>query len=126
MFQLQSVILSRHTFKHKTVMLQRLCGTNYYTCQLRSSSTLCLGLPSSFFPSRFLTKIPYTLLISSICSATSNHFVLLDMITLTISDKHCKLSSSSYFLFLGLTGFIITLVSCTPNVRVCSVLTARH
>jgi len=86
-------------------MLQRLCGINYYTYQLQPSFLLFLSFPNSFFPLGFLTKILYTVLISSIFATPSDYFILLDMITLTVLDKQYKLRSSLHFLFLGLNGF---------------------
>jgi hypothetical protein len=54
-------------------------------------SHLCLGLPSCLFPSGFLTKSLYALLISPLRATCPSRFILLDMITLIIFSAAYKL-----------------------------------
>jgi hypothetical protein len=63
---------------------------------------LHLPLPSSLFPSNFLTQTVYTFLITFMCAACSSHFILLDLINLTISGEYNILWSSSFCIFLHL------------------------
>ena len=48
------------------------------------SSHLCLGLPSSLFPSGFPTKTLYTPLLSPVRATCSAHVILLEFITRTV------------------------------------------
>ena len=59
------------------------------------STHLCLGLPSSLFPSSLPSKTLYTPLSSPICTTCPAHLILLDFITHTILGEEYKLFSSS-------------------------------
>jgi len=60
------------------------------------SSHLCLGLPSSLFPSGFPTKFLYTSLLSPIRATCSAHLILLNFITrIILGEEYRTLSSSS-------------------------------
>jgi len=73
------------------------------------SSHLCLGLPSGLFPSGFLTKTLYMLLLSPICATCSVHLILLVFITRTILvEEYRSLSSLLYsFLHSPVTSFLL-------------------
>ena len=72
-----------------------------------------LGLPSGLFPSDFLTKTLYTVLLSPIRTTCPSHLILLDFIPRTIfGDQYRSLSSS-------LCSFLHSLVTSSllgPNI----------
>jgi hypothetical protein len=82
---------------------------------LLSSCHVCLDLSSGFFPSGFLSKILYALLISHMSAARTVHLILLDFITQKYmwgiqimklpTIQFSQLSSCLYLLSIKLTLF---------------------
>ena len=77
------------------------------------SSHLRLGLPSSFIPSGFATKILYTPLFSPIPATCAAHFILLDLITRTMLGVRYRLLNSSLCSFFH---FSVTTSLLGPNI----------
>ena len=73
------------------------------------SSHLCLGLPSSLFPSSFPTKTLYTPLLAFVSATCPSNLILLNLISWTIlGEEYSSLSSSlCHFLHSSVTSSLL-------------------
>jgi len=86
------------------------------TSVLLISSHLSRGVPSGVFPSGFCTKTLYAFLISTVRVIWPAHLILLDLITLTISDKSYR-SWNSKLLYIQIMLTLNSCYTCNTNYK---------